>query len=460
MFSGDKLIDSMRDGKLELHCVSVSIFQKCKSGLYLKGYGVIKVNQVGTIYLEFICLEAENKHGSIVTGFHESFPDDPFNPSQKLFLEATTLSGDQVFAEEFSLRISVFNRKNPYKLHVFLHEIYFFDHNPRHLDSENYMYFELMEKPRIPTNKMNTESSTYGEESHSWNESEIKVEDTTITIVDRNDRIEVRAKGAFEADELYQSLLFYFGLSSGRMPQPYCLIKRVSSETTLYLKSIRHGLKGKTIPAPITDATYGEGFPDSHYAILASILRVKRNNSMRFNSAFSQWQRVWHSFQSENDIATLSLGIAVEGLLNDVFIPELKSASINQELENAKIGLIEKLSALHARDDHKQTLISGVKRWGNIHPAKALTILMEKGLVLQIEKKAWGELRNSAAHPVFKVNNEASELKERERISNTLTLFYRLVLNIFEYDGPMYEFRVNTKPEFFRRTYVQVLDHS
>ncbi|MFW9082950.1 hypothetical protein ACOI7N_00050 [Pseudomonas sp. P2758] len=458
--AAEKLIDSMRDGKLELHCVSVTITQKCQGGLVLKGYGVLKTNKVGTIYLEFICLEAKSKSGSVVTGFHESFPDDPFDQSQKLYLEAKSLGGDHIYAEEFSLRISIFNRAAPYRLHIFLHEIYIIESHKRLPSSKNYMFFELMEIPCIPTNKMNTESSSYGEESHSWNETEIQIEGARITVVKRNDRVEVRATGDFDADELYHSLLFYFGLSSGRLPQPYCLIKHVGSEIFLYFKTIRNGLRGKKIPAPITDTAVGEGFPACHYAILTSILKVKRNNPLRFNSAYSQWQRVWHSFQSENNIAILSLGVAVEGLLNDVFIPELKRANVDQELEEAKTALINGIGKLDARHDHKQTLISSVERWGNIHSAKALTILVEKGLVLQDEKKAWGDLRNSAAHPVFKENNEASELKARERISKTLTLFYRLVLNVFDYDGPMYEFRVSNKPEFVKREHVQVLDQN
>ncbi len=457
MIATEKLIDAMRGGNLELHCVSVSIIQKREGGLCLEGYGVLKVNKVGTLYLEFICLRNERKPPSTVTGFHESFPNDPFDPSQKLYLEATSLSGDQIFAQEFTIRISVFNRQAPYRLHVLLHEIYFFDGTGKRADSESYMYFEIMEKPLIPANKMNTESSSYGDESSSWNESEIQVENAMVSITDRRNRIEVRASGVFEADELYKSLIFYIGLSSGKMPQPYCLIKRVGGVTVIYLKSIRNVLRGKSMPAPITDAVSDDGFSMRHYAILKSMFRVKCNNSPRFESAYSQWQRVWHSYQSENAIAILSLGVAVEGLLNDVFIPELKRTNVDRELEKAKAALIEGLARLDAPEKYRATLISSVERWGNIHPARALAILVEKGLILQVEKKAWSQLRNSAAHPRFRENNEACEVKEQARIFNTLTLFYRLVLNVFDYDGPMYEFRGNKKPEFFQRKYVQVL---
>ena len=91
MIHSDKLIEAMHEGKLDLHCVEVAIKQNFEGGLDLKGYGILKVNQVGTIYLEFICTTA----GKIpVQSFYSTFPEDPFDASQKLYLEAVTLDGD------------------------------------------------------------------------------------------------------------------------------------------------------------------------------------------------------------------------------------------------------------------------------------------------------------------------------------------------------------------------------
>lgn len=456
--AADKLIDAMHGGTLEIHCVSVCVSQKIDDGLSLKGYGILKINQVGTLYLEFICLEASNVHKKLSTGFQTLLPDDPFDQNQRLYLEAVTLDGDQLFAEDFSVRISVFTRQAPYRINIFLHEVYFSDNDEDEERTNSYMYFEMRDKVRIPANKINTESNSYGDSSSSWNESEIKVEGATVNVIAKNDRVEVRASGQFDPDELYPALLFYLGLSSGVMPQPYCLIKRVGRAGGMYFKTIRKGIQGKTVAAPITEAASGKGFPASHYALLGAMLRVKRDNPLRFKSAYSQWQRMWHAFQSENNIAILTLSVAVEGLLNDIFIPELKLASADKKLEAAKVALIEQLGNIEGRDDHIQTLISSVERWGNIHAAKALGLLVDKELVLKEEKKAWGDLRNTAAHPTYKENNEASQLKEQTRIYSALTLFYRLLLNIFSYDGPMYEFRGGERPAFIKRPFVKVLD--
>lgn len=458
MFASEKLIDKVRDGELELHCVVVCISQKFEGGVKLKGYGIFRINQVGTIYLEFICLEAENLKKQVTNGFHTVYPDDPYDAGKKLYLEAQSLHGDKVFAQDFSIQISVFNRQAPYRIHIFFNEIYFRNQDAHTQRSNNYMYFEMPGKAGTPANKMNTESNSYGGESSSWNETEIQIEEAKVNIVNRENRIEVRARGDFNPDDLYQAILFYLGLSSGILPQPYCLIKYRGGDGTMHFKSIRKGLIGKMIPAPITGAAVADGFPASHFAILSSMLEIKSSKPLRFNSAYSQWQRVWHAFQSENNIAVLTLSVAVEGVLNDIFIPALKRTLVDQELEDAKAALIDQLIKLEGRDDHRNTLISSVERWGNIHAAKALSLLIDMGLVMKEEKRAWSDLRNSAAHPTYKEDTEAGELRMRRRISTSLTLFYRLLLNIFSYTGPMYEFQAGEKPKFVIRPYVQLLE--
>lgn len=455
MIHSENLIDAMHEGKLDLHCVEVSIFQKFEGGLSLKGYGVLKVNQVGTIYLEFICREASQIP---LQNFYSAFPEDPFDSAQKLYLEAMTLDGDSIFAEEFSLKISAFNRRPPFKLPIFLHEIYFLYPTEHHKNTENYLYFELLEKAQIPANKMNSTSSTYGEESSFWNEAEIAIGDAKVAVIDKKDRIMVVANGIFDEDDLYKTILFYLGLSSGAMPQPYCLIRRIKENTALYLKSTHKAFRNKNIPAPFPTASSGNGWPGCHYEILRAMVNVKSCNPLYFDSSYSQWLRVWHAFNSVNNIAILTLGVAIEGLLNDIFIPALKIISLDKDFESVKRELIAALEVIEANEDHKKSLIKHVERWGNIHAGKALSLLVEKGLVQEAERVAWAELRHSAAHPKFKENTEARQEKEHKRISICLTLFYRLILNVFSYDGAMFEFGKVRNAELVKRDYVKVLE--
>ena len=445
----------MHEGKIDLHCVEVSITQRVEGGISLKGYGVIKVNKVGTIYLDFICRESSEIPAH---SFYSAFPEDPFNSTQKLHLEAVTLDGDLVFAEEFSLRISVFNRRPPFRLPIFLHEVYFLYPTEYDQKKENYLYFELIEKAQVPANKMNSTSSTYGEESSYWNEAEIIIGDSKVSITNKNDRTIVQASGVFDENNLYEALLFYIGLSAGVMPQPYCLIRRKEENTALHLKSTHKTLRNKKIPAPFPSASSGNNWPNCHYKILENMLEANNYNQLYFNSSYNQWLRVWHAFNSVNNIAILTLGVAIEGLLNDIFIPALKLTSISEDFEKEKNSLIATLNQIKTSEANKESLIKYVERWGNIHAGKALSMLTQKGLVQEAERVAWRDLRNSAAHPKFKENTEARQEKEHNRISACLTLFYRLILNVFSYDGVIFEFGKVRSPELVKINHVKILE--
>ena len=305
---------------------------------------------------------------------------------------------------------------------------------------------------------MNSTSSTYGEESTSWNEAEIRIEESKISVIDKRDRIVVKANGVFDEDDMYKALLFYLGLTSGIMPQPYCLIRRKGKNTAIYLKSIARALRNKSMPGPFPTASSGNGWPECHYQILHKMLSINNAKPLYFDSSYSQWMRVWHAFNSANNITILTLGVAIEGLLNDIFIPALKRIAADDEFEQAKKKLIAELAKIEASDTHKESLVKHVERWGNIHAGKALSMLVEKGLIQEEEKVAWGELRNSAAHPRFKENTEARQEKEHNRISICLNLFYRLILNVYSFQGAMFELGKVRSAKFLKREFVKILD--
>ena len=48
----DKDLEKIRDYSFEVHCSKVKIFQK--QGIVLEGYGIIKMNDYGVFFIEFI----------------------------------------------------------------------------------------------------------------------------------------------------------------------------------------------------------------------------------------------------------------------------------------------------------------------------------------------------------------------------------------------------------------------
>lgn len=48
-------ISSVRSSEMEIHCLSVRIWQNHVDGLRLNGHGTIKQNKFGTLFLEMVC---------------------------------------------------------------------------------------------------------------------------------------------------------------------------------------------------------------------------------------------------------------------------------------------------------------------------------------------------------------------------------------------------------------------
>lgn len=75
---------------------------------------------------------------------------------------------------------------------------------------------------------------------------------------------------------------------------------------------------------------------------------------------------MWHSFQSENSITILTLSVAVEGLLNDVFIPKFKELGFNDHLNNEIKRIKSRVSDLDLTLEQANRLKSSISYWGNI----------------------------------------------------------------------------------------------
>lgn len=456
----NKIFDSARSEDLVLHCTKVNISQVAEGGIKLSGHGALKINSVGTVYLEFICTEADGvpRHSL----FGERFPEDPFDSSQKLLLSAETISGDVFTSAGFTLDIRNNFSGLPLLLYVFLYEIEMSSEEKVYRENENFLYFEFREKSLIPKNRSNSVISSLGSESHSWNQTVLEFDDLKVSIVEHESHVEVSASGSFDIDAMYDSIVFYIGMTSGCMPQAYGLVKRVGEKQSTIVRSINNTYRLKNIPGPIPQNVSIDGKieVDSHFKILSNIYEVRNNRGVYFESAFSQWKRVWHGYNSQDNIAMLSLAVSIEGLLNDIFIPSLKDGACDPEFDEVKLKIIQELSGLDIDGQHMRSIVGFVEKWGNIHAPKALTLLVEKGLISEAEKKAWEKIRHSSAHPKFIEQSDARLIKNHERMARCLNLFYSLVLNVFGYDGAQYEFGEPRKPDIVLRPYVSVLGNA
>lgn len=445
---------AVRDGSLTIHCISVVIEQKKEGGIRLAGHGIIRINSVGTLYLEFVCLETDNIP---VNMWGNHFPDDPFAADQKLFLSAVTVTNDKLSACEFSLRIGLFDRP-PFITYAFFSSITFTEEGKQNNEFPDFLYFEMNEKVAIPKNKVNTEKSSLGSESYKTNQTVLEWNDIDLSVVNYDDHVSVSAKGKFDADQLLESLIFYIGFTAGSMPQPYIVSKRSGLIKELSVRSVLNSSRTKSIPAAVCDrAVIDDVLQDeNHFKLLRLIVKLKVERPKYFESIYAQWKRVWYGYHASREIRNLTLGVAVEGVLNDIYIPKFQEV-VDDEFEAKKKEIIEKVEKLEIDQSHIDVISKSVSGWGNIHAGAALKLLEQKGIVSRDEIKAHSKIRNSSAHPKSIEETVPRLIREHKHVGMCFNLLYGLMLNVLNYEGGQFSYGEGFEAKFIWRSANDVL---
>lgn len=440
MHLNNNLLSDIRKCELKLHCLKVKIWQDIDNGLRMSGHGVIKQNKYGSLYLEFIRTEllyqiSKGRHASFV----KRFPDDPLDESQILNAEFTLLDGSIFLARGFSLELNLFSRDTNTVMFIGLPSIENIESRDTSTAKANNLYYEIAEKTDLPANKINTVTSTKGLESSSWNETEIlsELEDFQANIVKESDRTEITVKGEFDAKDIKKSINFYIGLSNGKMPQPYLELVNIDNESRTIIRSINNQKSHRTslnlIPSNI--AVNNKVTGEHSFTLFRQLHELCVSHPNRFMSLYSQWERVWHSFNSVNEITELVLSVAIEGILNDIYIPDFKIHRVDNELKKEIEKIRNVLDDTSIAKVHLDRLKSSVSYWTDLTAKKALDILEKESVITKQDKRNWSKLRNRSAHPKVKEINSAEEQKRRDEVLSCLDLFNKLMLNVVGYSG-------------------------
>ncbi|MBU4034843.1 MAG: hypothetical protein KKA35_00280, partial [Proteobacteria bacterium] len=452
---------TVRECLLEWHCHEIVISQpKLNDGYELKGYGTIKSNDSGGLYLDFICLESNKR-----IDFKSPVPEDSLDKNQCVEMRATTINGAVISSSGLRIEASFQQmlKEDPKLYRLGLSKIEIFeDYDP--VTSHNaYLHLEFNEKVRIPFNKSNTTESSLGTKSLAWNQAVIEHEGFEINLINHDNFTEVYAKGeGLNLPDLRDVLIFYLGFSSGLFIQPYFEYYGDSSGCKTIINSIDIKKVRKSIPSPISDLVYDENnksLSHFHYELLKNILEVSKKNPNYFESIYSQWTRVWHSFLSpEFSVPMLTISMAVEGILNDIFIPVIDSLARDESFEKEKERIKSIVSSIDGvSSEHLETIQIFVGKWGNTHAKKALHYLSERNIIEALQLKCWEKLRNSSAHPKLLKQDEARVRKNYERTVVCLGLFYRLALNVFSYKGAQYSYKKLKDGKLVIYEYVNLL---
>ena len=247
--------------------------------------------------------------------------------------------------------------------------------------------------------------------------------------------------GDFERNEIYDCLLFYIGFSSGSLLQPYLVSHRIGKDSTTAINSIYNLRKNQYSPIPLPPSVGSQQYRDSkyHYQLFTNIFQTYSTKPNYFKSINSQWSRVWHSFQSTEDIMTLTLSTSIEGLLNDIFIPELKSQDDNEERQLEIKEIKKSLSTLEIKNEDIVIIMNSLAHSIKLTASKALNEFVEKKVISRDEKKQWTKLRNASAHPKISHKSASDALAEDSMIRSCINIFHLIIFNALNYSGPIYD---------------------
>ncbi|PIQ23927.1 hypothetical protein COW64_21625 [bacterium (Candidatus Blackallbacteria) CG18_big_fil_WC_8_21_14_2_50_49_26] len=452
--------ESIRDHTFEWNCYDVVIWQDCADGHRFEGHGIIKSNQQGLLFLDFVCMKSRKQ-----VIFSEIIPLDRFDEKQIVKFKAKIIGGVEITSENIIVKPSfqnIFSCPTLYRIgfnNIVINE---FSRN----EDANSIYFEFKECCDIPFNKNNKIESTLGSSSFSWNQTILENENFSFNLINHDNYTEVTISSAkFSHDELLDAVIFYIGFSSGSFPQPYLLRKTKKNNMQTIVRSVNENLSHKSVSPPLYSHVHDEEntpLDNLHFELLENIFKNILVNKSIFTSAYSQWKRVWHSFQAvEPSVAMLTLSVAVEGLLNDVYIPAIKRLSQDSDFEKEKLKIVDTLSSLNEiNEGHKKSLCEFVYRWGNIYAKKALDYLESKKVIEAEHKKVWVELRNASAHPKLLGENETRKRKQSYQIRMCLGLFYRLILNMHQYKGAQYNFAITKDAEYDVLPFIDIVGKS
>lgn len=244
----------VRDCDLEWHCHEVVLSQpNILDGYELKGYGTIKSQKEGELYLEFVCLES-NKRLSI----DSSIPADRLDENQSVVMSALTIDGTELTSRNLNIetdfRQMITGFPKLYRLGV--REVEFCESKVAKSNSDSYLSLEFNEIASIPFNKLNTTESTLGSKSSEWNQADIEFDDIRIKIIKHEEHMEVSATGSyFNMERLRDSIVFYIGFSSGVLVQPYFERSRDSSSSRSVLRSIDRKKIRRDIHPPLSGSS-------------------------------------------------------------------------------------------------------------------------------------------------------------------------------------------------------------
>lgn len=206
------------------------------------------------------------------------------------------------------------------------------------------------------------------------------------------------------------------------------------------IKSVSESFPNKNFPYPFKHSTPGDiksfaCFFDKYLAAIDS----------PFSDLFGFWHKVNRAWQSGIENASLSLGVAIEGILKTYFGEHgLPDDEIAQQANAAK----EILGGLDLGARIRDRLFGSIGGLlNNSSPKSSLYHLAQDGIINKSMAGKWVKLRNKSVHP-DKLNEDPQAFQKYIDLNYTcIALLFLLLFSIIEYEGNYIDYSADGWPE-------------
>lgn len=144
------------------------------------------------------------------------------------------------------------------------------------------------------------------------------------------------------------------------------------------------------------------------------------------------WWRILRAHQGDIENSSLVLAVAIEGVLQALFLSEHDA---DTEFCRLVDGAQPAINSLDVDDRVRSAIDKSLQHAKLARPQDAMRRLVEQGVLTHSHVIAWGKLRNKGAHGAVLEDDLETFQKHLDRFHCCLDLFYRLVFTAIGYRG-------------------------
>ena len=274
------------------------------------------------------------------------------------------------------------------------------------------------------------------------NRSVFSINNIDFELKKKDNYLSITANSTPEYLKVNTYIIFLEALSiiTGRIILPVIAKNTQQDHAILKIKSVSNTYSNKKFPEPFKHST-----PSDLQSFSCFLGKYLMTFDAPYSDLFGYWHKVNRAWQVNITNSSLSLGVAIEGIIRTYF-GELGMP--DNEIEKQALEAKNKLKNIDIGRRIKERLLSSIGGLlKNTSPKGALYRLAKDGLISKKMASEWLKLRNNSVHP-DKLNEDPRAIQKYiDQIYSCIALFYCLFFIIIKYDVSCIDYSEKGWPE-------------